>query len=98
MIAPDEYWLERGVVSEGGEYRLSADPAAVLVRVPPFAELLDNATCPVCVARGAQDPMVEGAELRALLPDAVELAGRGHNAHVEDPAAVVTLIERLIDA
>ncbi len=98
LIAPGDSLLERGIVSDGVEYRLSADPAAVRIRVPSFAALLDDARCPVCIARGERDPMVGRAELSALRPDAVELARRGHNAHVEDPAAVVTLIERLIGA
>ncbi len=40
--------------------------------------------------------MVTGEELRAHAGDAHTIAGAGHNAHVEQPAAVVALLERLI--
>ena len=45
------------------------------------------------MARGEHDPMVTGARLAALVPDPVELPGLGHNAHVEDPAAVLALVD-----
>jgi hypothetical protein len=39
--------------------------------------------------------MCRPEQLRLLAPDSVTLAGLGHNAHVEDPAAVRALLERL---
>jgi pimeloyl-ACP methyl ester carboxylesterase len=35
--------------------------------------------------------MVSTEQLAELVPDPVVLAGLGHNAHVEDPAAVAEL-------
>lgn len=49
----------------------------------------------VLLARGETDPMVSADELAELRPDALDLAGLGHNAHVEDPAAVLRLLEPL---
>jgi pimeloyl-ACP methyl ester carboxylesterase len=46
----------------------------------------------VVLARGEHDAMVTGDQLRALTPDAVDLPGLGHNAHVEDPGAVLRLL------
>ena len=39
--------------------------------------------------------MVSEAALRALVPEPVVLRGLGHNAHVEDPGALVELVQRL---
>ena len=44
------------------------------------------------LARGEHDRMVSHEELAALVPDALTLPGLGHNAHVEDPAAVRALV------
>jgi len=50
----------------------------------------------VLLARGERDPMVSLEELRMHAPQACDIAGSGHNAHVEEPAAVITLLEQLI--
>jgi pimeloyl-ACP methyl ester carboxylesterase len=94
-LAPDEALLARGVAREGDDFRLAADPVTLGVEVPAFASLLAAVRCPVLAARGGDDPLVSGAELRAVLPEAVDVAGRGHNLHVEDPAALIALLERL---
>jgi pimeloyl-ACP methyl ester carboxylesterase len=40
--------------------------------------------------------MVSTAELRAHEPEAVELAACGHNVHVENPDAIVALLQKLM--
>jgi pimeloyl-ACP methyl ester carboxylesterase len=47
---------------------------------------------PVVLARGEHDAMVSAAELAELVPAPVDLPGLGHNAHVQDPAAVLRLL------
>lgn len=47
---------------------------------------------PVLLARGEHDAMVSAAQLAELVPGPVELPGLGHNAHVEDPAALRRLL------
>lgn len=79
--------------TEGG-WRLAMDPAAFGVGAPDMPALLAAARCPVVLAAGENDPMSRPDQLRALDPDAVVLTGLGHNAHVEDPAAVRALLER----
>jgi pimeloyl-ACP methyl ester carboxylesterase len=79
--------------TEGG-WRLAMDPAAFGVGAPDMPALLAAARCPVVLAAGEHDPMCRPEQLRALDPDAVTLAGLGHNAHVEDPAAIRALLER----
>jgi pimeloyl-ACP methyl ester carboxylesterase len=97
-IAPDDALLARGTVRGTTGFRLAADPATLGVEVPPFTALLAAARCPVIVARGEHDPLVSSSELRAAAPGAIDLPGRGHNLHVEDPAALVALVERLLAA
>jgi len=95
-IAPDEGWLARAVVREERGWRLAQDPRTFAVAGAPFASLAASATAPVLLARGERDPMVSLQELRMHAPQACEIAGAGHNAHIEAPGAVVTLLERLL--
>jgi pimeloyl-ACP methyl ester carboxylesterase len=88
--------LARGVRRTGRGYGLAADPRTMLVAGASFATLASSATCPVILARGEHDPMVSLAELRDHATDALDVAGRGHNAHVEDAQAVAALCERLV--
>ena len=48
----------------------------------------------VVLARGEHDAMVIHTQLSKLGPDTVTLRGLGHNAHVEDLAAVLDLVGR----
>jgi pimeloyl-ACP methyl ester carboxylesterase len=95
-IAPSEEWLARGVVKAESGWGLAQDPRTFAVAGAPFASLAASATAPVLLARGERDPMVSLQELRTHSPQAHSIAGAGHNAHVEDPAAVVALLEQLV--
>jgi hypothetical protein len=55
--------------------------------------LLAASRASVVLARGKHDPMVTHDQLAQLAGSALTLAGLGHNAHVEDPAAVIGLLE-----
>jgi pimeloyl-ACP methyl ester carboxylesterase len=83
----------RGVRAASGRYRLALDNAAFAVGAPDMRGLLAAARCPVTLARGERDPLNTDDELRALVDEPVTLPGLGHNAHVEDPAAVWRLVE-----
>lgn len=76
----------------GGGWRLALDPAAFGVGAPDLPGLLAACRARVVLARGEADPMVSTDQLTALQPAAVTLPGLGHNAHVEDPAAVLRLL------
>jgi len=65
------------------------DQRAFGVGAPDLPGLLAACRAEVVLARGADDPMVTAAQLG---PGAVSLPGLGHNAHVEDPAAVLALL------
>jgi pimeloyl-ACP methyl ester carboxylesterase len=62
--------------------------------VPDVGGLLARARCPVVLARGQHDPLVTDDDLAVLVAGPVVLSGVGHNAHVEDPAAVLALASR----
>ncbi|MEW2503430.1 alpha/beta fold hydrolase [Amycolatopsis sp. CA-161197] len=84
-----------GVVATADGWRLALDSAAFGVGAPDMPRLLAEATCPVVLAAGADDPMSRPEQLRALAAGSVTLAGLGHNAHVEDPAALLPLLTQL---
>jgi pimeloyl-ACP methyl ester carboxylesterase len=83
-----------GVVEEAGRWRPALDPRAFGVGEPGVAALLAAAPVPVVLARGQHDALVSSEDLLELATDAVDLPGLGHNAHVEDPAAVAALLTR----
>ena len=97
LVAPDDPLVDEAVVDlsaagEGSGWRLAQDPRTFGVGVPDMAELLAAVACRVVLARGERDPMVTHEQLAALVPEPVTLPGLGHNAHVEDPAAVLALL------
>lgn len=76
-------------------WRLAMDPATFEVGTPDMPGLLAAARGRVVLAAGEHDPMCPLEHLAELHPEPVVLPGLGHNAHVEDPAAVVALLKRL---
>lgn len=92
LVDPGDPAVRAGVVEAAEGWRVAQDPASFGVGVPDMAGLLARAACPVVLARGEHDPLVSDADLRALGVDPVTLPGLGHNAHVEDPRAVVGLV------
>jgi len=95
-IAPEEEWLRHGVTQGEQGWRLSQDPRTFDVAGAPFASLLASAQARLILARGERDPMVGNAELQAHCQWTHEIAGAGHNAHVEKAGEVVGLLERLL--
>ena len=95
-VAPGDEWLARGVVQGEEGWRLSQDPRSFGVAGAPFDSLAAGARSRVILARGEREAMVSTAELRAHASHAVEIAGCGHNAHVEKPEAIVELLQALI--
>lgn len=98
LVAADDPMVDGAVVDreaagEGRGWRLAQDPRTFGVGVPDMAGLLAAVDCPVVLARGEHDPMVTHEELGALVDRPVTLPGLGHNAHVEDPAAVLALLD-----
>jgi pimeloyl-ACP methyl ester carboxylesterase len=93
LFAPDDDAVGAGVRQEGGRWRLAMDPAVFAVGAPDLRGLLCAARSRVVLARGEHDPMVTDDQLVIPASTRVTLSGLGHNAHVEDPAATMTLLE-----
>ena len=91
LIDPADPALNAAVVPAGDGWRPAFDLRAFGVGKPGVADLIAAAPVPVLLARGEHDRMVSAAQLADLVPDPAELPGLGHNAHVEDPAAVLRL-------
>lgn len=84
-----------GVAEQDGRFRLAADMRTSSVVSSTFTGEIHasaRAHTKIVVAAGTKDAMVPIQQLRELDPQAVELTGLGHNAHVEDPEAVWNLI------
>jgi len=94
LVDPSDPTTDGGVVEAPEGWRVAQDPATFGVGAPDMARSLGRSVCQVVLARGEGDPMVSEADLRALVPEPVTLPGLGHNAHVEDPTAVVELVQR----
>jgi pimeloyl-ACP methyl ester carboxylesterase len=92
LIPADDPRAAAGVRRDVEGWRLALDPAAFGVGAPDMPGLLAAARCPVRLAAGDGDHMVDPDRLRALDPDAAVLPGTGHNAHVENPAIVGRLL------
>lgn len=94
-IAPGNEWLARGTAKGEGGWRLAQDPRTFSVAGAPFTSLVASATAPILFARGERDPMVSVQELSAYAVRAHDIPGAGHNAHIENPQAVLALLEQL---
>lgn len=93
LVDPAGAVAGRGVVEEAGRWRLTTDPEVYRLATIDFAAALAAGACPIVVARGANDAMAPTEDLVAFGRGCVSLPGLGHNAHVEDPAAVLTLLD-----
>lgn len=100
LLGPDSGFARHGTAADTAEgWGLRNDPRTYRIGAPPFDDLLaaaGDAGTTMTLAHGETDPMVaigdydelaarHGARI-AVLP------GLGHNAHVQDPAAVLGLL------
>ncbi|SCF26187.1 alpha/beta fold hydrolase [Micromonospora chokoriensis] len=93
LVAPDHPVVDAGLRQVDGRWRLAMDPTAFAVGEPDLTALLAATDAPVVLARGEHDPMVSDEQLKEYGVPVVTLPGLGHNAHVEDPAAVLALLD-----
>ncbi|WP_405425514.1 alpha/beta fold hydrolase [Micromonospora sp. NBC_00617] len=93
LVPPDHPVVDAGLRQVDGRWRLAMDPTAFGVGEPDLAPLLAATDVPVVLARGEHDPMVTDEQLKAYGVPVATLPGLGHNAHVEDPAAVLALLD-----
>jgi pimeloyl-ACP methyl ester carboxylesterase len=93
LFAPEDPVVEAGLRRADGRWRLAMDPAVFAVGEPGLPALLAATDVPVLLARGEQDPMITDAQLKEYGVPVATLPGLGHNAHLEDPAAVLDLLD-----
>jgi len=82
------------VRKESDGWRPAMDPLAFAVGAPDLPGLLAARKAEVLLAAGEHDPMCPAEHLADLGAPQRILAGLGHNAHVEEPAAVAALLPR----
>jgi pimeloyl-ACP methyl ester carboxylesterase len=92
VVAASSAIARDGVLDGPDGWQLAHDPASFSVGTPDLDGLLAAARVPVVLAAGEHDAMCPAGDLRAVDPDASILAGLGHNAHVDDPGAVLDLV------
>lgn len=98
LIALEDQIADTLVHQVRNAWRLGFDLRALTVGTPDMAAWLATLAergVPVTLAAGERDPMSPVDHLRELGTEPVILAGLGHSAHVQDPAALLPLIERL---
>jgi len=93
LVDADDPAVDHGLVERDGQWGLALDAAAFAVGAPDMPGLLAATDATVVLARGANDPMNTDEQLTKLGATPVTMAGVGHNAHVEDPAACLELLQ-----
>jgi pimeloyl-ACP methyl ester carboxylesterase len=96
LLPPDDPAVDAGLRVQDGRWRLAADPGAFAVGAPDMRRWLARAQAAVILARGEHDPMNTDGQLARLGAPTVTLPGLGHNAHVEDPEAAITLLDGFV--
>jgi pimeloyl-ACP methyl ester carboxylesterase len=94
LLGPDDEVVNAGLTERDGQWGLAMDQAAFAVGTPDMAGLLAATDASVVLARGADDPMNTDDQYSQLTATTVTLPGLGHNAHVENPAACLDLLQR----
>jgi pimeloyl-ACP methyl ester carboxylesterase len=92
LVDPADAVVDHGLLENDGRWRLAMDPGTFGVGAPDMPALIAAAQADVVLARGERDPMNTDGELQALHDRVVTLPDLGHNAQVEDPAAVAALL------
>jgi pimeloyl-ACP methyl ester carboxylesterase len=98
VLDPGSAAARAGVAEEGGRWRLAVDPQVHRVDAVDLGALLGRVDTAVVLARGVDDAMSPLEELARHGVPVVEIAGAGHNAHVERPAEVLALLDRAAGA
>jgi pimeloyl-ACP methyl ester carboxylesterase len=96
LVDPADPQVAAGVTEDVTGWRPRLDQAAFGVGAPDLPGLLAASRARVLLAAGEHDPMCSPDELAALPADHTTLPGLGHNAHVQDPAALLPLLDALL--
>ncbi len=93
LVDPADPVARAGVRVADGGWIAALDPRAFGAVGPSVETVLSRCEAPLRLAAGASDPMVGLDAMRRVDPDAVLIAGAGHNAHWEAPEAVWKLLQ-----
>ena len=92
LASPDDAVAQAGVRQVEGGWAVALDNRAFSAVGPSVPGILRRSVAPLHLAAGEGDPMVSLAAMQRIDPSARVIAGVGHNAHWEDPAAVWSLM------
>jgi pimeloyl-ACP methyl ester carboxylesterase len=98
LIDPGSAAAARGIVEEGGRFRLAADPGIANAVGVPIEKVIGAMLAPLHLAAGEGDPMVSLEQMRHFDPAARLLPGSGHNPHVETPEVLWRYVEEVLAA
>ncbi len=89
---PASPFARTGIVEDAGKWRLAADNRTAAAAYADTMNIYRAAQAPVVLAVGEYDRMVSLEDLRTLDTNARQIAGVGHNAHIEAPGAFWAMI------
>ena len=92
IVAADSPETKAGAAESGDGCAVAFHPGAYSAVGPSIDDIIANCKCPLRLAAGSQDPMVSQAAMQRLVAEPILLPGLGHNAHVEAPEAVASLL------
>ncbi|MEE3000747.1 MAG: alpha/beta hydrolase [Pseudomonadota bacterium] len=95
LISPRSKRAMSGIVEEKHRFRLAADNAVGTIGGPWMKIFLDTADCPMLLATGENDPIVPSRDYLNENPNSVIIPNVAHNAHVENPSSILSLIKKL---
>ena len=95
LVSPESSQATSGIVEENGKFRLAADSATGTIGGPWMSMLIKIADCPLILAAGEHDSIVTSEHYLPFDKSAVTIPGVAHNAHVENPAAIIDLIKKI---
>jgi pimeloyl-ACP methyl ester carboxylesterase len=96
LVHADDSRVDAGLTETPDGWRLSCDPRTFAVGRPDVPGLLAASQAEAVLAVGEQDQMCSPEQVKEVDANAIVLPGLGHNAHVEDPGAMVKLIADLL--
>lgn len=96
LVDPDDPRVDAGLTETPDGWRLAFDPRTFAVGRPDVPGLLAASQAETLLAVGEHDQMCSPEQVREVDEHATVLPGLGHNAHVEDPSAMVKLIGDLL--
>ncbi|MBP2330104.1 pimeloyl-ACP methyl ester carboxylesterase [Kibdelosporangium banguiense] len=96
LVDIEDSRVDYGLVGTPDGWRLACDPRTFAVGRPDVPGLLAASQAEAVLAVGEHDQMCSPEQVREVDENATVLPGLGHNAHVEDPGAMVKLISDLL--